>query len=1030
MTHITIQGSSRVLGASIIGASMLFAGSLPALAASPSESTDSHQSTHSTSSESSEGGAPATGPSAQAEDLEIVLGIDSDVEAGADLVIPVSLTTEGEASTTLKIVHASNNEVVAGTETIVEGQGKSLETEIDGSGLIPGTYVVKTDDELKTSRAFTVVSAESGEPSPSETAAGDNADGAVAGSDGEDSGESAQPDEPDSADDSEKVDAADADGSEADESDLDEFYPKLAKELFRQDDGTYTIPDPEKGAKGAGNIPSGLGSYYNQDVDLSAENCTKLGQPDYTERIGRTPECGYIIAPVDAKNPKAGNIAIAMMKVPAGKIVNGKFQKTESQGTVAWNPGGPGGSGMNLGVVGALYEPDLAANFDLVGFDPRGTGASLPVSQCSTDEQLDDDRAEDAWAGDRDDAEDLLNKQYERFANDCIKNTGKLFDLGEGSQENLMKHLGTWDAVGDLDIIRSTSQDAKLDFVGFSYGTRLGYVYAQKFPKNVGRLVLDGAVDPGNVEAYKALKDINKTPQVYLDTSGKIVRAEDAEEDADDSVNQIAGFQGTFEQFALDCSAKGKEGKTWSETYPGIVFPARLRHLADEPFSCALGNGISDRDALTKANQEILRSLEGNTLPTGADGDDREVTFGDARTGVIQALYSESLWATLATGLTELKEGDTAGVLMELADQYNERTPEGHYDPMLQAFTNIRCTDENSYGDKPDIEKLRDLAKRFDDAGPFQSASVSPGIYDYCDFWKFKGTLPKPQHLTAVPNILVVSTSHDSATPYASGVKLARTIDGSLLSVSGASHTSYMSGDEAKACTDVTVNGFLTKGALPKTGDFGPKLPKPDTAVDDRGDTITLPTRCKMETFRADDFMLSKDTVHAGDKVLASVKHLDPETSFTVAFETGGDFGSLATDNGGNAAAQVKVPKDAKPGTYVVQLLDADGKTAANTTLTVVGDDDGKGDDGNDGGSSDGTDDDPKGGGDEPAPGDDGTSDGATGDSDGNDNNGHGPGDLPRTGAEIWPLLAGAVVLLTAGGVVYRASRRKGGAAH
>ncbi|RAE90910.1 TAP domain-containing protein, partial [Burkholderia multivorans] len=97
---------------------------------------------------------------------------------------------------------------------------------------------------------------------------------------------------------------------------------------------------------------------------------------------------------------------------------------------------------------------------------------------------------------------------------------------------------------------------------------------------------------------------------------------------------------------------------------------------------------------------------------------------------------------------------------------YNSRDETGNYDPMLQAFTNIRCTDENSYGNKPDIEELRDLAKRYDEAGPFQAASVSPGVYDYCDFWKFKGTLPKPEKLTAVPNILVVSTSHDSATPY------------------------------------------------------------------------------------------------------------------------------------------------------------------------------------------------------------------------------------------------------------------------
>ncbi|RAG74099.1 TAP domain-containing protein, partial [Burkholderia multivorans] len=121
--------------------------------------------------------------------------------------------------------------------------------------------------------------------------------------------------------------------------------------------------------------------YYNQKVDLSAENCGKLGYPDYTERIGRTPVCGYLIAPIDAKDPAAGNVAIAMMKVPSGKMVDGKFDNTTPQGTVAWNPGGPGGSGMTLGGAGARLEPDLAANFDLVGFDPRGTGGSMPFSQ-------------------------------------------------------------------------------------------------------------------------------------------------------------------------------------------------------------------------------------------------------------------------------------------------------------------------------------------------------------------------------------------------------------------------------------------------------------------------------------------------------------------------------------------------------------------------------------------------------------------------------------------------------------------------
>ncbi len=986
MTHITLRGSSRVLGASFIGASLLFAGSLPAVAAGTAESPASTQQTS------------PTADSATDTDLEITLGIDAEVTASPDLTIPVTVAGDPSGPTTLTVVHAASNDPVDGAEATVEAGTGTVDTEIDGAPLTPGTYIVKSADSLKTSDDFTVVADPSAAPTetPSQTPTAPEPS------------ESA-PSEPGATEEPTQEPSPNAE-------ELDKYYPQLAKELFGQDDGTYRIPDPQGGGTGAGSVPAGLEKYYNQKVDLSAENCGKLGYPDYSERIGRAPLCGYLIAPIDAKDPAAGNVAIAMMKVPSGKMVGGKFEKTTSQGTVAWNPGGPGGSGMTLGVAGALYEPDLAANFDLVGFDPRGTGGSMPFSQCSTDEQIDADRAEDAWSGDRDNAEDILNDQAERFANDCIENTGKLFDLGEGGQENLMKHLGTWDAVGDLDLIRATSGDDKLDFIGFSYGTRLGYVYAQKFGDSVGRLVLDGAVDPGNVSAYKALKDINADPQAYLDASGKLVAKEDAEEDADDSVNQIAGFQGTFEQFALDCSAKGADGRTWGETYPDLKFPGRLAELKDQPFTCALGDGITDREELTTAVQGVLRSLEGNPLPTGIDGDDREVTFGDARTGVIQALYSETLWSRLALGLTELKAGESAGELMRLADDYNSRDETGHYDPMLQAFTNIRCTDENSYGDKPDLAALRDLAERYDEAGPFQAASVSPGVYDYCDFWKFKGTLPKPEKLTAVPNILVVSTSHDSATPYASGVKLARTIDGSLLSVSGASHTSYMSRDENKACTDETVNTFLSQGTVPEVGDFGPKLPTPDTAVDDRGETITLPNRCRMDTFRAEDFSLSQDTAAAGESLDATVKHQASEARYTVAFETGGSLGTLTTDNGGNAVGRITVPRDAKPGTYVVQLLDESGKTAANTTLTVTGDD-GKGDDGgkdSDGAGSDGggsaAGDDPKGGGDAPGGGSAGGGDG-------------GGGSLPRTGADIWALLAGALALLTAGGLVYRAAK-------
>lgn len=811
---------------------------------------------------------------------------------------------------------------------------------------------------------------------------------------------------------------------------LDKYYPELAKEMFGQDNGKYKITEPASGGKGAGNIPQGLEKYYNQKVDFSPENCVALGYPTFEDRIGRAAECGYMIAPIDAKDASKGNIAIAVMKVKAGKLdENGKFTPNKKPlGSVMWNPGGPGGSGMTMSVAGALYEPDLAEDFDLIGFDPRGTGSSMPFSQCSSDKQNDEDRESNSFGMGLEGAEKDLNQRAERYAEDCFNNTGKLFDLGDTTQEELMKHLGTWDAVGDLDLLRSISGDAKLNYIGFSYGTRLGYVYAQKYNANVGKLVLDGVVDPGEIdqETIKSLKSINARSDHY--TTKKIAAKEPIDDsdftaDQKDTIAQGAGFQGTFEQFALDCSAKGAEGKTYGELWPGQVEEGS--ELANQKFSCALGDGITDAKKLTEANAKLLQTLEtandGKGLPTGQENDDRWVSFADGRQGVFQALYSESLWLQLNIALNELKAGQSAGGLMILADQYMDRDENGHYAPMLQAFTNIRCTDSNSKGDKPSLDLLRRVAQAYDEAAPFQASSVAPGVYDYCDFWKFKGTLPGPEKLTKVPNILVVSTSHDSATPYDSGVKLARLIDGTLLSVSGASHTSYMSGDEAKACTDETVNTFLKKGTVPEDGDFGQKLKKPDTAKDDLGNTVTFTKRCKVQTFRESTFSTSTCKAHAGEEIGFMFGHQasEAEYSIRVGDET---VATVTSDNGGNGAGTFKLPKGLKPGTVTISLVNADGKVVATRDIEIMKADDPKKDDDdpNAGGNVDKGDSSDKGGSSDKGDSSDGNNGNGSGDSDKNAN-----GSMPRTGTELGVQIGLALALVAAGASAVAVGRKR-----
>ncbi|OFS26511.1 alpha/beta fold hydrolase, partial [Brevibacterium sp. HMSC07C04] len=654
--------------------------------------------------------------------------------------------------------------------------------------------------------------------------------------------DSAPEEEPNSSD-SDSPDEPDQSDKPDDSKPADQYYPKLAKKLFKKGEGRYEVPAPKPGGKSAGKVPAGLEAYYSQKIDWSAKNCQDLGYEDLSDMLGRAPECGYMIAPIDAKNPDKGNIAIGVMRVKAGKAVSNKYgtkftPNKKPQGSILFNPGGPGGAGMPLAIAQANAQRELAENFDMVGFDPRGVGASMPFSECQSDKERDASRALNPWKDGRDKAEEVYNADTKKTAQACFDNTGKLFGLDAEGRKDLIKHLGTWDAVGDMDMLRSVVGDKKLNYVGWSYGTSLGYRYAQKFGDNVGKLVFDGVVDPGDAEAIKALKEVNERSDRFANLenlksaparsdkagAGKADKTKnskgEASEKADldgltpdqqDNVNQGAGFQDTFEEFAKDCVAVGREGKTYGDLWPSTF---RGTPFSKEPFTCALGDS-DDVKALSENNAKLLQKLEtadgGKGLPTGRDDDKRRVTFMDGRTGVVQALYSSENWPDLNYALNELKEGKSAGVLMALADQYEGYDEDHHYSGMAAAFTNIRCTDSNRADepvDKAKLARARKFVEAYDAVAPFQRASVSAGSYDVCDFWKFKGTLPKPQKLSKVPNILVISTTHDPATPYANGVKMAEMIDGSLLSVSGANHGSYGSYAPGPECVDTTVHAF------------------------------------------------------------------------------------------------------------------------------------------------------------------------------------------------------------------------------
>jgi pimeloyl-ACP methyl ester carboxylesterase len=198
-------------------------------------------------------------------------------------------------------------------------------------------------------------------------------------------------------------------------------------------------------------------------------------------------QCGFLRVPLDYSHPNGAKISLAV-----SRIVH-TSPASQYQGIILTNPGGPGGSGLNLNafLVPALQQEGLtngkaAANdYDWIGFDPRGVGSSKPAISCQPN-YFSYDRPNyiptsaaivQTWL-----------KRSKAYATACGKKNGRL-----------LAHMTTIDAARDTDSIRAALGQKQISFYGFSYGTYLGQVYSTLFPSHVRRLVMDSNVDPRRV---------------------------------------------------------------------------------------------------------------------------------------------------------------------------------------------------------------------------------------------------------------------------------------------------------------------------------------------------------------------------------------------------------------------------------------------------------------------------------------------------------------------------------------------------
>lgn len=457
-------------------------------------------------------------------------------------------------------------------------------------------------------------------------------------------------------------------------------------------------------------------------------------------------ECGTLTVPLDHDDPDGQTLDLAVVRHPAEGGADGR------RGSLVVNYGGPGASG-----VGALNTPrfseDVREAYDLVSFDPRGVGASEGFA-CGDWYALDHARSE---AG----ASEPLSTNSEdlRLLDDAARDYAESCEDAVG--EDFLAHLGTVEVVQDLDVLREALGENTLDFVGYSYGTRIGALYTDTFPETTGAMVLDSPV--------------------LLDGSG-----------IDTALGRANAFRDTWRMFTEHCTA----------TEPGCP--------------------LTDPGTATEITEQAIADLQSDPVVVddgvGLNGDMFSLLL-------TLALPHDEDWDDLAALLTALHEGDDAGTREGLGTLYEEAfgsysnrdpaPPEpgaDHVDAQA-AQTAISCADRH---DPTDVWDYRDAARVADDVAPLLGPDP---VWDQlpCAHWPETEEVPDDVRFEDAPPAVIVGTVGDSSTPYAWAEDLHRDMPGStLVTYMGAGHTLY--GEGRNPCVEEAVDAYVLEDRLPEDG--------------------------------------------------------------------------------------------------------------------------------------------------------------------------------------------------------------------
>lgn len=469
--------------------------------------------------------------------------------------------------------------------------------------------------------------------------------------------------------------------------------------------------------------PDALAPFYDQQIDW--QECDDNAAFD----------CGTVEVPMDYANLDDASIQIHLTRA----------QETAGKHPMLFNPGGPGSSGIEFvqNSLTLMLSDELADNISAIGFDPRGVGASEPV-RCMTGAEFDESREEVIDTSTPEGWQQSI-EETEEIGEQCIERSGEIVGF-----------VDTASAAKDMDVIRAALDEPQLDYFGISYGTKLGATYAELFPQNVGRFVLDSVLAP-SAETFEVTKA------------------------------QSAGFEESLHKWADWCG---------------------------ESSECNIGQD-GDADSVLEAVTDFIAEVEEEPLvyPNG-----RSQPVSDLFFGIVTPLYSRDSWELLALAFeqgiaNDYESSQYQPLFLVFADAYHGRESTGEYTNNTDAFTAINCLDFSASQKTlaqatAEAEELAEHAPIF---GPHMSYSTG------CNGWPIEPAEPVGETVAEGSDpIVIANLTSDPATPLHFSQELADQLDNSIhITVEGEGHGAY---SRTNSCIVDAIDGYILDDQLPEDG--------------------------------------------------------------------------------------------------------------------------------------------------------------------------------------------------------------------